>query len=82
VARALLRLIEKLGRRTDAGIEIDFPGTRQDISDMTGTTLHTVSRLLSNWMRDGIVDSERKYKRITVVDPHQLVVLGDAALPE
>ncbi|WP_108485511.1 Crp/Fnr family transcriptional regulator [Oceaniglobus ichthyenteri] len=80
VARALLRLIEQTGRRTDAGIEIDFPITRQDISDMTGTTLHTVSRLLSRWARDGVVDGERKHKRITVTDPHRLIELGEAGL--
>lgn len=79
VARALLRLIEQSGRKTDKGIEIDFPITRQDISDMTGTTLHTVSRLLSAWQRDGIVESARK--RITVREPHRLVRLSEAPLP-
>ncbi len=80
VARALLRLIEQTGKRTDAGVEIDFPITRQDISEMTGTTLHTVSRLLSVWARDGIIDPERRHKRITVSDPHRLVELGEASL--
>lgn len=78
VARALLRLIEQSGRKTDTGIEIDFPITRQDISEMTGTTLHTVSRLLSAWQRDGIVESGRK--RITVREPHQLVRLSETPL--
>ncbi len=80
VARALLRLIEQSGRRTGAGIEIDFPITRQDISDMTGTTLHTVSRLLSKWSRDGILESKRKH--ITVIDPHRLIELGEALQSE
>ncbi len=43
---------------------------------MTGTTLHTVSRLLSAWEKQGLVKSARK--RITVCDPHQLVVLSMA----
>lgn len=79
VARALLRLAGQTGRKTEAGIEIDFPITRQDISDMTGTTLHTVSRLLSAWARDGILESGRK--RITVIQPHRLVSLGEAGPP-
>lgn len=79
VARALLRLIDQTGRKTPQGIEIDFPITRQDISDMTGTTLHTVSRLLSAWQRDNILESERK--RITVREPDQLVRLSEASLP-
>ena len=80
VARALLRLIEQSGRKTGAGIEIDFPITRQDISDMTGTTLYTVSRLISRWTRDGIIDGARQHKRITVTNAHKLVEIGEAPI--
>lgn len=76
IARALLRLVNQSGRRTGEGIEISFPITRQDVSEMTGTTLHTVSRLLSAWEKDGLVSSKRK--KIVVCDPHRLVVLGGA----
>lgn len=74
VANALLRLISQAGRKVEDGIEIDFPITRQDLSELTATTLHTVSRLLSAWERQGLVASRRK--RITVCDPHALVVLS------
>jgi CRP-like cAMP-binding protein len=70
IAGALLRLSAQMGRPVADGIEIGFPITRQNISDMTGTTLHTVSRLLSAWEKDGIVASERR--RITVTAPHRL----------
>jgi hypothetical protein len=44
---------------------------------MTGTTLHTVSRLLSDWRQRGIVDSSRK--RIVLRSPAALArVSGDA----
>ncbi|WP_093991374.1 Crp/Fnr family transcriptional regulator [Flavimaricola marinus] len=76
VANALLRLIHQTGRKIDIGIEIDFPITRQELSELTATTLHTVSRLLSSWEKQGIVQSKRK--RITVTDPHALVVLSNA----
>lgn len=74
VATALLRLVNQTGRKTGDGIEIDFPITRQDLSELTGTTLHTVSRLLSGWEKEGLVMSRRK--RITVTNPHALVVLA------
>jgi CRP-like cAMP-binding protein len=74
VANALLRLINQTGRKVDGGIEIDFPITRQDLSELTATTLHTVSRLLSSWEKQGLVQSKRK--RITVTDPHALVELS------
>lgn len=77
VASALLRMANQSGRRTEAGIEIGFPVTRADIAEMTGTTLHTVSRLLSAWEREGIVASGRR--RVTVTAPHRLVVLSGAA---
>lgn len=78
VAAALLRLINQTGRKTGDGIEIDFPITRQDISEMTGTTLYTVSRLLSRWQKEGIVGSRRKH--IMVHRPHELVALNEALL--
>ncbi|WP_298837806.1 Crp/Fnr family transcriptional regulator [uncultured Roseobacter sp.] len=74
VANAMLRLINQTGRKVDNGIEIDFPITRQDLSELTATTLHTVSRLLSSWEKQGLVQSRRK--RITVLDPHALVMLS------
>ena len=77
VASAILRLVTQTGRKVEGGIEIGMPITRQNISDMTGTTLHTVSRLLSGWERDGIIVSERR--KITVTAPHRLVVLSGAA---
>lgn len=74
VANALARLVNQTGKRVEGGIEIGFPITRQDLSEMAGTTLHTVSRLLSAWERDGIVRSARR--RVVVTDPHRLVLLG------
>lgn len=75
VANAILRLIRQAGRKTDEGIEIDFPVTRQDVAEMAGTTLHTVSRLLSGWQKSGIVESRRKF--IVVTAPHKLVVFAE-----
>lgn len=77
VASALLRMANQSGHKTDDGIEIGFPVTRADIAEMTGTTLHTVSRLLSAWEREGIVKSVRR--RVTVTAPHRLVVLSGEA---
>ncbi|RWC26636.1 MAG: Crp/Fnr family transcriptional regulator [Mesorhizobium sp.] len=75
VAHALLRLASQTGRKTDSGIEIDFPISRQDIAEMTGTTLHTVSRLLSKWEDVGIIGSGRQ--KVTVKDAHRLVLLAE-----
>lgn len=75
VAAALLRLVNQTGRKAEGGIEIGFPITRQDIAEMTGTTLHTVSRLMSAWQKQGIVESRRR--QVLVIQPHQLVELSE-----
>ncbi|MBH5401825.1 Crp/Fnr family transcriptional regulator [Bradyrhizobium sp. CNPSo 4010] len=75
IAHALLRLAKQSGKKLDHGIEIDFPISRQDIAQMTGTTLHTVSRILSGWESQGLVESGRQ--RIILREPHKIVVLAE-----
>ena len=70
VAHALIKLVDQAGKKTDEGQLIDFPISRQDISEMTGTTLHTVSRLLSAWEQGGLVKSGRK--KVFVVNQPRL----------
>ena len=79
VARALVRLVRLVGRKTDGGVLIDMPLSRQDLAEMTGTTLYTVSRILSEWESAGLVTSGRE--RITIRAPHRLVALAED-LPE
>jgi CRP/FNR family transcriptional regulator, nitrogen oxide reductase regulator len=76
VARALLRIMRHSGRKTDEGILIDFPVSRQELADYTGATLYTVSRILSAWSKKGWIKSGRE--RITVADPHALVAFAEA----
>lgn len=75
VARALLRQAQHMnGRsRTDAGWRI--PLSRQDLAEMTGTTLYTVSRTCSNWEQQGIVTAGRGF--LDILDYHQLVVVAE-----
>ena len=76
IAHTVLRLAQQAGRRTASGIEIAFPISRQDLAEMAGTTLHTVSRTLSAWEGDGIVDSGRR--RVIIRRPHDLrLIAGD-----
>lgn len=75
IARALLRLVRHAGRRTEKGVEIDMAITRQEIGELTGTTLFTVSRTLSAWEAAGIVKAGRR--RVVVLRPHALVAIGE-----
>lgn len=75
IAGAVMRLVQQSGRKTDNGIEIDFPISRQDLAEMTGSTLHTVSRLMSAWEEEGMVRSGRQ--KVTVTDPHALMLVAE-----
>lgn len=74
IAHALLRL---LGPSVRDGDEIAFPITRQDVAEMSSTTLHTVSRTLRAWMEAGILAGGRR--RIIVRDVQALSrIAGEA----
>lgn len=75
VATAILKLVNQTGVKTDEGLLIDFPISRQDLSEMTGTTLHTVSRLISAWEGKGLIKSGRR--KITLVEGHKLMLVAN-----
>ncbi|AWK88203.1 Crp/Fnr family transcriptional regulator [Azospirillum thermophilum] len=79
IAHALLRLVRQAGRRVEAGVEIGFPLSRQDLAEMTGTTLHTVSRTLSAWEAQGLVESGRQH--VVIRKPHALVAIAEDLPP-
>jgi CRP/FNR family transcriptional regulator, nitrogen oxide reductase regulator len=75
IARALLRLAQQTGRKVEDGVLVDLLITRQDIAEMTGTTIFTVSRTMSQWETQGIIKSGRE--KIIIRRPHQLVVIAE-----
>lgn len=76
VANALIRLAGQAGVKSEkeAGIELSL--SRQDVAEMTGTTIYTVSRLLSEWERNGVIKTGRE--RIIVIKPHELVRIAES----
>ncbi len=75
VAHTILRLVRQSGKRVEQGVSIDFPVTRKDIAEMAGTTLHTVSRILSAWESAELVQGGRK--KLLVREPHRLLLVAD-----
>jgi CRP-like cAMP-binding protein len=73
IARSLLRLAAQMGTKMDRGIELTF--TRQDLAEISGTTLYTVSRVLSEWERQGLVETGRE--RVLIRDPHGVVRIAE-----
>ena len=58
LAAALLRLAERDGTRTKAGLALPFHLTRQSLADMTGTTVETAIRVMSRWLKSRLVIDE------------------------
>jgi CRP/FNR family transcriptional regulator, nitrogen oxide reductase regulator len=74
VARSLLRLTMQMGKkREDGGIEIAL--SQQNLAEMSGTTLFSVSRTLSEWERQGWIETGRE--RIVIRRPHDLVTIAE-----
>lgn len=79
LARALLRLASQSGRRVEEGVLIDLPLSRQDLAEMIGATLFTVSRFLSQWESHGLVVLGRE--RVIIRYPHGLVNIAEDLTP-
>ena len=76
IARLLLRLASTLGKHTeDKQIMIDMPLTRQEIAEMTGTTVESAIRVMSKLRKQGVIASENG--RILLTEPHALVTIAD-----
>lgn len=75
IARTLVRLVQQAGKRVEAGVLIDLPLSRDDVAQMTGTTLYTVSRIVSRWEEEGILETGRQ--RMVVRKPHALMAIAD-----
>jgi CRP/FNR family transcriptional regulator len=54
-ALLFLKLRENLGRPEGDATFIPLPLGRQDLADLTGTTLETSIRVMSRWGKDGVV---------------------------
>jgi CRP/FNR family transcriptional regulator len=70
IARALLTLATNSGQFTNDGVMIEMPLTRQDVADMTGTTVETAIRTMSKFRQQGLIQSQRR--RVVLADLEQL----------
>lgn len=73
IARVLLRLAAQSGQRAEDGIQLAL--SRQDLAEMSGTTLYTVSRVLADWDRQGLVETGRE--QVKIKRPHDFVRIAE-----
>jgi CRP/FNR family transcriptional regulator len=58
-ARLFLKLADQIGKPERGGIFVAMPLTRQELADLTGTTIETAIRIMSRWQRDGVIHTEK-----------------------
>lgn len=73
LALTLLRLLNSVGKQHQAGIQVSL--SREELAQMTGTTLFTISRILSKWSDQGFILPRRE--AVVVRDPSCLKRIGN-----
>jgi CRP-like cAMP-binding protein len=58
-ARLFLKLADNVGRASADGTMIPMPLSRQELADLTGTTIETCIRIMSRWGKEDIVRTEK-----------------------
>jgi CRP-like cAMP-binding protein len=75
IAHVLLRLFDVRDSRNLETLKKEFPITRQDVAEMTGTTVYTVSRILSFWESQGLIAGGRE--KIGIRDAERLRLIAE-----
>jgi CRP-like cAMP-binding protein len=58
-ARLFLKLASEMGRTAPGGTHVPLVLSRQELADMTGTTIETAIRIMSRWGKHDIVRTEK-----------------------
>jgi CRP/FNR family transcriptional regulator, nitrogen oxide reductase regulator len=76
IARVLIKLAETAGTDLPEGRVIEMPLTRQDVADMTGTTVETAIRVMSKFRRNGYIRTRRG--KVVLVDEESLQEIAES----
>jgi CRP-like cAMP-binding protein len=58
-ARLFLKLCERIGRPERGGVFVPMPLSRQELADLSGTTIETAIRIMSRWQREEVLLTEK-----------------------
>jgi CRP-like cAMP-binding protein len=75
LARLFLKLAENMGRPSPDGTAIPMALSRQELADLTGTTIETCIRVMSRWGKDDIVRTDKD--GFVLVDKNALEELAE-----
>jgi CRP-like cAMP-binding protein len=58
-ARLFLKLGDQIGRQERGGLFVPLPLSRQELADLTGTTIETCIRIMSRWGKEQVLRTEK-----------------------
>jgi CRP/FNR family transcriptional regulator len=58
-ARLFLKLGDQIGRAERGGTFVPMPLSRQELADLTGTTIETAIRIMSRWQKEDVLRTEK-----------------------
>jgi CRP/FNR family transcriptional regulator, nitrogen oxide reductase regulator len=58
LASVLIRLVQSVGRQSREGVELGLK--REELAQMTGATLFTISRIIAKWVKSGFIVRHRE----------------------
>ena len=73
-ARLFLKLASEVGRQERSGTFVPVVLSRQELADLTGTTIETAIRIMSRWGKQQVVMTEKD--GFLVLDRHELDTLA------
>jgi CRP-like cAMP-binding protein len=77
IANILLLLSKKLGETSRVGLLIDSCLRRDDLAAMSVTTTETASRLISQFQKEGLIQTGGKW--VSILDPVSLEQITGSA---
>jgi CRP/FNR family transcriptional regulator len=70
----LLKMADEMGRPERGGVFIPMTLSRQELADLTGTTIETAIRVMSRWNKQQVVQTEKE--GFLIVDRRALEALS------
>jgi CRP-like cAMP-binding protein len=58
-ARLFLKLADQIGRRDRGGVFVPMALSRQELADLTGTTIETAIRTMSRWQKEDVLHTDK-----------------------
>jgi len=77
LARFLIKVAEKIGKKTSVGLFINWKKSQQEIGNEIGTSRESVNRQLSQWKKQGIITLGGQNLCVTILDFDALKNISD-----